>query len=98
MADTCQKMAYIVREDGAKRMITREERDAAVPYEILLATESGMAAPKPTSRRGLAMLYLLIGAVVPLLLIWGMYRRARSVVAPTSVPTSRPDGAVGPAS
>jgi hypothetical protein len=42
---------YIAREDGEKRIITVDERLADCTYEELVATESGMAALRPSRWR-----------------------------------------------
>lgn len=69
---------YIVREEGAKRLVTEEETFNA-SYEQLLNTETGMAlgVQPPTTRKYLAG--LLIGAlIVVLALTWRQVRRGRN--------------------
>lgn len=79
VVDTRDGTHYIVRPGDAKRIVTPRERDAGVPYEVLLATESGEGLPGGMAGRGYVLLYMLLGVAVPALLIWVLYRRAKHV-------------------
>lgn len=79
VVDTRNKTHYIVRPGDAKRMVTARERDAGVPYEVLLVTESGRAVPEGPAGRGYVVLYVLLGGALPALVLWVLYKRSKAV-------------------